>query len=890
MVGKLSPADERVNIMMKKKRFFTVLLTSVLAGNAASYAPCGLGGTNAAVTGVCINEICSQNKSCLADSYGSYSDWIEFYNASGSEIDISGYGLSDSAAEPQKYVFPDNTIIGAGEHFIVFASKKESVSGELHTGFSISKNGETILLSDPSGRVIEQIEVPTLGEDMSYGRTPDGADTFEIMEASPAKANAAVTSAPVFSQESGFYGSDFALTLTAESGTQIYYTTDGSDPKTSNTAQICTGTVNVSDRTNQPNIYSAYGESESAESVCRGIGYRPPSFNVDKATVVRAAAKSADGRFSETVSRTYFITSGNLAQYKNITVVSLVTDPDDLFDPENGIYVTGNQYMSWKNSGAYDPNKSIWDTDNVCNYFSRGKSWEREASITVFENGSAVVEQGMGIRIKGASTRNHAQKSFNLYARSEYGASKINYPLFPDNVGLSGELVDKYDSISLRSVTDEARLNDSFSQKLLSGRDDLGLQEMKPCVVFLNGEYWGLYEMTERLSAYFIESNYGVRKQDVAMIKSGESEEGPQEECDSFLDFANEYSKKDLTNEVNYKAVCDFIDIDSMIDHYAAGLYLGTYDWPNRNYGAWRNMGSSIDGNPYSDGKWRFITYDLDYTVGATYDTFGGVEGYAYDSFRHMEKEAKYAPTNLFISLLKNREFRDKFAGVYCDYAIELLTKQKGTALADEYSRSYTDILAQNLLRWWGFYGGSPSDTLAWNKTNYQNKVIPGIKAFFDQRESYTLDHMKNYLGLSGSLQTITLRTGGHGTIQINSIAPDLSNGSWSGKYYSDCPVTVTAIPDEGYSFAGWQGDASGSDMTISMTLSKAMSIQADFTEQKEVKGDVNGDGMFNVADLVVLQKWLLGAGDLADPNAADLCSDGNIDVFDVVVMRRELF
>ena len=118
---------------------------------------------------------------------------------------------------------------------------------------------------------------------------------------------------------------------------------------------------------------------------------------------------------------------------------------------------------------------------------------------------------------------------------------------------------------------------------------------MKSCVVFLNGEYWGLYEITEKLSDYFIESNYGIEKQDVAMIKNGELEEGEQTELDSFMNFADTYSKMDLTNETNYKAVCDYINIDSLIEHYAAGLYLGTFDWPNYNYGIWRNTGAEMD-------------------------------------------------------------------------------------------------------------------------------------------------------------------------------------------------------------------------------------------------------------------------------------------------------
>ncbi len=838
---------------------------------------------------VYINEICTQNKSCLADSYGLYSDWIELYNAGSTAVDLSGYGLSDKTAEPLQWTFPAGTSIAAGERMIIFASKQASTATELHTGFALSKNGETLLLSDSQGTILQEINVPTLAEDSSYGRTPDGSSTFEVMEATPGTANEAVTSAPLFSSQSGFYGTDFSLTLSSAKNETIYYTVDGSDPTTSVTAQIYTNAITVQDRTNQPNLWSAYAEDEnSPQSICRGIGYKQPNFNVDKATVVRAAAKSADGKFSEVISQTYFVTTGNLAQYKNLTVVSLVTDPDNLFDPDTGIYVTGNQYLAWKNSSAYNPNKSVWDSDNVTNYFSRGRDWEREASVTIFENGEAVVAQNMGIRIKGASTRNHAQKSFNLYARSDYGASKIEYPLIAGNYALDGTLIEKYDSVSLRSVNDEVRLRDGFAQKLVYGRESITNQDMKSCVVFLNGEYWGLFEMTEKLSDYFIESNYDIQKENVAMLKNGELEEGDPAELDNFIHFADTYCEMDLTNAANYQAVCDYIDIDSFIDHYAAGLYLGTYDWPNRNYGVWRNTGEVIEGNPYSDGKWRFITFDLDYTMGATYENFGGVEGYAYDSFQHMDKASADAPTNLFIQLLNNEDFRTKFINAYCDYANEVLTPAKANAMAELYSRDYTEQLANTMVRWWGYFGGSKESNLSYNRNLYQGTTLNNIRTFFQQRKSYTIEDMRNYLGLQKSMQTITLKTNGNGKIQINTIIPDTTNG-WSGQYYPDSPVTLTAIPDEGAAFTGWGGDLSGNETTVMLTLSEAMSIQANFGEKQTVKGDVNADGSFTVDDVIMLQKWLLNAGTITDWQAGDLCSDQKLDAFDLAAMKKEL-
>jgi hypothetical protein len=140
-------------------------------------------------------------------------------------------------------------------------------------------------------------------------------------------------------------------------------------------------------------------------------------------------------------------------------------------------------------------------------------------------------------------------------------------------------------------------------------------------------------------------------------------------------------------------------------------------------------------------------------------------------------------------------------------------------------------------------------------------------------------------------MQTITLKTSGSGKIQINSIIPDTSSG-WSGEYSADCPVTLTALPDKGAQFTGWSGDVSGSEKTVTVTLREAMTITANFGEKVTVRGDVNADGEFNVADVVTLQNWMLGRKNtvISDEDAADLSENGRLDIFDLIIMKRELF
>ena len=196
-----------------------------------------------------------------------------------------------------------------------------------------------------------------------------------------------------FSKISGFYPENFKLRLSAEEDATIYYTVGPSDPRTSKTAKEYEEPILIYDKTKEPNVYANIISNETSPVSVSWSNFNGPVYPVDKAFVVRAVAKNKKGEFSEINSKTYFVITGDLEVYQDLTVVPIVTNPANLFDPNIGIYVIGTMYQEWKKSDEYDPKQSPWDKNGKCNFFQRGEDWEREALVTIFEKGEKIVQK-----------------------------------------------------------------------------------------------------------------------------------------------------------------------------------------------------------------------------------------------------------------------------------------------------------------------------------------------------------------------------------------------------------------------------------------------------------------------------------------------------------------
>ena len=620
---------------------------------------------------------------------------------------------------------------------------------------------------------------------------------------------------PKFSRISGFYPNDFKLKLISEENTKIYYTLDSSDPRNSTTSKEFTDYIQVYDRSSEPNVYSAIGINQSSPvSIGNSRNFKVPFYPVDKAMIVRAAAKNKKGKFSEVITKTYFVTTEGLYKYQDLTVISIVTDPSNLFDPDIGIYVSGTKAYEErkKNEGRGGRDgRGEWGRGNQvkANYQNKGKEWEREVFVTIFDKGEIYLQQKMGIRIKGAATRNSPGKSFNLFARKDYGKSRIETNILKDNYDINGNFINSYKSLSLRNIYSEERLRDGFGRDLFYVREGLATPNMKNAILFLEGEYWGLYLIQEKIDDHFLSQNYLIPNDYIVVAKANKIDDGPEEEFNDFNSFCDKYSLEDVSKEEVYSEVKKKIDIDSFIELYATGIYIMHFDWPGNNDGSWKYFGEPIEGNKYSDGRWRFIVFDLDYSMGG--DFFNPYVP-DFDMFTYIESRGKgrwkASSTNLFVSLIKNNtDFQNKFVNIICDNVNEVYTKEKVESLVNKYKDECSDIVAASKLRWSGFQSNSVFEGISYYKTNYY-KSLDAMKEFFEKRPENLFKNMKDYMGLKGEPVDLEIEIIGRGKIQVNSIiiTQNYQRGNWIGKYFTRIPITIKAIPEKGYKFIQWSG------------------------------------------------------------------------------------
>jgi hypothetical protein len=601
-------------------------------------------------------------------------------------------------------------------------------------------------------------ENASLVKSAAVKRTAQSVVPERVAEVSNDSAKGGICHAPYFSKPSGMYADEIDVTITLEDksddsdagksddnskdSSKIYYTTDGSNPLTSAARTEYKQALHLTDATANENVYSAIDPAQMNQF------YGPndvsiPEYLVDKCNIIRAVAVFSDGTRSDIATSTYFIgdTAADFSD-NNIAVMSITTDPANLFDYNTGIYVNGVSLDDFKKQNP-DEEWMYWGT---ANYRQKGSDWEREIHMDFFESdGSLAYSTECGLRIAGGYSRGDIQKSLRFIQDKDYSGDKnFKYAFFDDLKDSSGKNIEKFKSLVARTGANDAfycKFKDSYLQKLVEDRD-LSTQAGRPCIIFIDGEYWGLYTLEEDYTADYFADNYGVKKSDVVMVKAtddykAELETGDDADFSLYTDMVDFFKSADLSDSASYEKACEYMDVDSFADYCAFEIYIINEDWPGKNWGLWRTRNADSS-NPYADGKWRFCTYDLEMGV---YHYGNASTKYDVDRISALLGDYKSDSTNIslfFYKFMQNEEFKAKLARALLDMAEDNFESNRAFSVMENYTDTYFPEMFRFFDRFkiWASFNSA-------TKGCYKNMVT-----FLEGRDEYVPEMIKKAYGL----------------------------------------------------------------------------------------------------------------------------------------------
>ncbi len=494
---------------------------------------------------VIINEVMASNGTYVN---GSAYDWLELYNNGSKTEDISGWYLSNNANKPLKFAFPSGTKIKAGGYILVYCTGEEHAIGKdatFYTSFKISASGETLVLTDKDGTTTrDKLILPKQYGCVSYGLVAGGSEYLFFANATPGKKNDTV----------GYQSRVSTPTLNIDGGfydSAVTVTATAADPR--DTLRYTTDGSTPTEK--------------SALLTDKGV-----TFN--KTGILRVGAFRADAVPSTVVGATYFINDPS-----PVPVVSLITDDKYLFNTATGALVKGTgSTPNYEKELEYPTNIEYYTADGLCEINQMGT-----------------------FTAAGHSARRNAQKSIAIFARKAYGEELFNFNPFP-NRGY-----ESYKSLLLRSTNSDAystRLRDVVISSLAEDLDIL-YQDAQPIVVYINGKYWGHYNLREKINKHFIAQYEGVTGESQVdaidiLARTGSDDfvqNGSNKDWLELMDFCR---ANDLNVPENLAYLDERLDIDSLFTHTIFEIIIGNDDFTNiRMY--------RVPG-----GKWKYLLFDVE--------------------------------------------------------------------------------------------------------------------------------------------------------------------------------------------------------------------------------------------------------------------------------------
>jgi hypothetical protein len=687
-------------------------------------------------SGIRINEILASNRHGLLDEDGDAEDWIELHNAGGETIHLEGWSLTDDADQTGQWVFPAVSL-QPGAYLVVFASGKDRRlpgGSHLHTNFRLALSGEYLGLysADAPRSAVEEFQprFPEQRTDISYGFNTAGQLRY-FATPTPGRSNGdsdieEIAEEPEFSVQRGLYDQPFELDLSTESmGATIRYTTDGSEP-TSSTGVVYAGPVQI---TGTVAVRAAVFKSAALPSRPVTHTYIFPAQVLEQPNDPPGfpATWGSASNFPDNIVPAYYRMEPEIVKnpayapdaeeaLRSLPSVSLVTDVDDLFGPQRGIYSHTAESQT----------------------LYRGPLWERACSIEFIPHGGeAGFQINCGVRIHGNASRNPAKTpkhSFRLFFRRDHGPSRLEYPLYPDSPASSfntlvmrGDFNNSWLHWASTQRQRGTRIRDGWVKETWRDMGHVG-SHTRYFHLYLNGLYWGIYDFGERIDAAFAANYYGGERTDYDAMTSKPTQ-AIDGDAVAYNAMISAVRFRDMADLGNYLAAHEHLDVINHIDYLVLNFYGGNEDWGfDSNWNAVRRRDPA--------GPYRYIPWDGEQLLA---------------NLTHNRVNNSSVPSGLHTNLVRSAEYRLAFADrvqkhLFHDGALSI------PAVTQRWLQ-HADILEQASIaesaRWGAYrrdvhpYQSGPYE-LYTRDDHWRSEIDRVANTYFPQRHGIFLQQLRN--------------------------------------------------------------------------------------------------------------------------------------------------
>lgn len=763
-----------------------------------------------------INEYSCANVSGQVDAFGGTPDWFEIYNTTTSARPLTGYYVSNDINQKGKWQFPIGTTVPAQGFILVYASGLDTAfGGEYHTNFDLLQSkGEKIILSNNQGTVIDSVTVRRHQHNHAWARIPNGSGTWKIFARNPVSNAPTWTPGttnvvtglrsfigylptPIFDLPGGFYNGPTQVSLSEVSNAtfdlidpQIYYTGSnawtGANPSVTNTLKR--------------QFYDPAGGT--------------PIF-IDSTTVIRAYLDTNNTglgfnylpSFMET--HTYFINSSNVFPSTGLPINT------DFTLPTVSITYDTVTVGSYPGAAPINPNFYMISME----YFDANGNFKfQTVGSTPPPFGDDALPNSLG--------------GINYYADDEFGYSYTNKQQFYTNSNLKTSTRTEQVNINFRAAADDkfptelnattfpTHMRDAMAQTYaMKNNFDLDGSRYQPCIMYLNGKYWGIYEIREAFDEEYVKHYYGVTAEQVQVLQNDGILQGfpaPQAAYDwgNLVEFI---TTQDMANDSLLAMADSMLSFSSLIDLIIYNGYTANGEFPNKAQW-WRAPDTTS-----SAIKWRYHMFDMDDIFGLGVNNSGltstdpDASTCQHQNLFNTVTDSSRAHLAIFNSLMAS----DTFKSAYINrYSYLLNTSLKCNAIISHITN------VRNIL-----YPEMAQHTAKWGATDtIWNVCVDTMKYWINQHCANIVDDIKNCYNVTGPLRFCTeIEPQGTGSIVLNNVSYPEDH---SDQYFANVYFNAIAVPNENYYFDHWEAI----DFTLPDSIIRSDSIQWHFDSVSCIK------------------------------------------------------